>query len=242
MTTTDSQVQSAESIFEKATAEEKEILEVLKEKIDSDDDVPEGDKESFFVQMATHLVGDPSDEASVDHSSDEAWKMLIELVKTKMGMRGVWVLQDDTLQPRLKYVIGDGTGKRIEITIIYDIEHDCIQVRGGYHFKISPNSMSFAKSYACELTYQWRFTSMCLDSSDGEIYVSLTYPWKNHSALPEDLTRYIEMVTITALGEYENAHRYANDIISNEEVDIFVKDVQKSMAIEAISKSLDEEA
>lgn len=242
MTTTDSQTQSMASIFERATAEEQEILEELKEKIDSNDDVPEEDKESLFIQMAALLVSDPSDEEPKDHSSDEAWKMLIELVKTKMGIRGVWVLQDPTLQPRLKYIVGDGTGKRTEITIIYDIAHDCIQVRGGYHFKVSSNSMSFAKSYACKLTYQWRFTSMCLDSSDGEIYVNLTYPWKDSSALPKDLEECIGIVTVAALGEYENAYRYANDIISNEEVDVFVKDVQNSMAIEAISKSLDEEA
>lgn len=242
MTMTDIQVQSLEGIFEKATEEEKAALTALKDKIYSDEDIPEEDKESFFLRLANLLVGSPSDEKVADRSSDEAWKMIIELVKEKIGIRGVWVLQDGTSHPCLRYVVGDGTGKRTEITIIYDLEHDCIQIRGGYHFKISPNSMAFAKSYACKMTYQWRFTSMCLDSSDGEIYVGLTYPWTDDTAIPDNLESCIEIVAIAALQEYDNVYRYASDTITDDEVDTFVKDVQKSISIEAVSKSLDEEA
>lgn len=242
MEATRDHAQTVNSYLENASEEQKARLEALWEKVESDTNVPEEDKEDFFARFASRIIGASSIDDTSDRTSDEAWKLIIDLVKNSIGIHGVWILADDVLQPRLRYSVGDGTGKRTEITIIYDLKHDCIRIKGGYHFRVSSSSMAFAKSYACKMTYQWRFTSMCLDENDGEIYVSLCYPWKDSSAIPQDLEHYINLVTIAALEEYEDVIRYANDDISSDEVVAFVKDVQKTTVLEAISKYLDEEA
>ena len=149
---------------------------------------------------------------------DPVWERVKHVVKVDKGYRGVYVMEDEGELARLRYALGDGSGRAVDMNVSYDCDTRNLQVRAIYRFRIDPRALPVAEAYICARNYRTLWTRIELDASDGEVYVNIVCPLDDREHVPARFGDFLLLAASEAFEHFDTFERLSRCELADAEV------------------------